>query len=148
MFHLPSIPFWRSLGLTGIGLCLCACVLGTWASGGQAIAIQFGSDGAPTTWASPWVLWGLLLMAVFSLLAAAYPRRPAPGQNPLKPETACALFCGLCWLISIAALTLALYVLWPIPAVLYIGTAAAAAVIPVFLLIAALRRRCGSSPAG
>ena len=143
MFHLPSIPFWRNLGLAGIGLGLCACVLGTWASGGEAIAIQFGSDGAPTTWASPWVLWGVLLMAVFSLLAASYPRRPTPGQKAMGPETACALFCGLSWLLALAALTLALYTLWSIPAVFYVGIGAAVAVIPVFLLLAALRRRSG-----
>lgn len=148
MFHLPSVPFWRNLGLTGIGLCLCACVLGTWVSGGEAFVIQFHSDGTPSTWASPWVLWGLLLMAVFSLLAASHPRRPSPGQKPLNPETACALFCGLSWLISLVALTLAIYALLPIPAVFYIGMVAAVLVIPLFLLVAALRPRRGSSPAG
>ena len=117
-------------------------------SGGEALVIQFHSDGTPSTWASPWVLWGLLLMAVFSLLAASYPRRPSPGQKPLNPETACALFCGLSWLISLVALTLAIYALLPIPAVFYIGMVAAVLVIPLFLLVAALRRRRGSSPAG
>ena len=82
------------------------------------------------------------------LLAASYPRRPSPGQKPLNPETACALFCGLSWLISLVALTLAIYALLPIPAVFYIGMVAAVLVIPLFLLVAALRRRRGSSPAG
>ena len=71
-----------------------------------------------------------------------------PGQKPLNPETACALFCGLSWLISLVALTLAIYALLPIPAVFYIGMVAAVLVIPLFLLVAALRRRRGSSPAG
>ena len=143
MFRLPSIPFWRNLGLSGIALGLCACVLGTWVSGWKPIAIQFGSDGQPTSWASPWVLWGLLLMAVFSLLAASYPRCPGPGQSAVSTETSCALFCGLSWLISLVSLTLAVYALRSSPTIFYAGLGAAVAVIPVFLLMAAWRRRRG-----
>lgn len=143
MFRLPPIPFWRRLGLAALVLHLAACVLGTWASGGKPIAIQFTSDGAPSAWASPWTLWGLLLMAVFSLFTASARRRPGPGQFAVSVKTSCALACGLSWLISLASLTLAVYALWPVPAVFYGGLAAALAVLPLFLMLATLRRRWG-----
>ena len=141
MFHLSPIRLWRNISLVLFGAGLCAALAGTVLIRGR-LAVHFGGDGVPNGFAGKWVLWLLLAMAFFSLFTSAgFSRRPAPGQFSLSPETGCALSA---WLVTAFSLVDVLLVVWhffPLPAVQGAGLALLLGSLPLFLLIACLRRR-------
>lgn len=123
MFRLPPVKLWRVLALVWAAASVAASGVVTVCSAGP-VSIHWGSGGVPNGFAEPWMLWGLSLLSVLSMFTSGSWQRSSPGNRPLSRETASAAAAGLAALISLAALTIAVYSLWQAGTVLVLGTIA------------------------